>query len=143
MAYEPTALVHCTAQVRYRDGRLVSTRGEKYILESVSEEYDGGSRGKVKTKGAGGLHCSLIGPCSGSWCGVQQGICFCHHGVGDICKWMLEAPRHLLHRQAEADSGCTCRQARCGVCVACRGDQDLGTVLVAHCYQLYTAHLAN
>jgi hypothetical protein len=30
-------------------------------VESVSEEYDGGSRGKVKTKGAGGLHCFLIG----------------------------------------------------------------------------------
>ncbi len=51
----------CAAQVRYRDGRLVSTRGEKYIVESVSEEYDGGSRGKVKTKGAGGLHCFLTG----------------------------------------------------------------------------------
>jgi hypothetical protein len=41
--------------VRYRDGRLVSTRGEKYIVESVSEEYDGGSRGKVKTKGKRGV----------------------------------------------------------------------------------------
>jgi hypothetical protein len=44
-------------QVRYRDGRLVSTRGEKYIVESLREEYDGGSRGKVKTKGAGRLRC--------------------------------------------------------------------------------------
>ena len=44
--------LHFAVQVRYRDGRLVSTRGEKYIVESVSEEYDGGSRGKVKTKGA-------------------------------------------------------------------------------------------
>ena len=30
-------------------------------MESVSEEYDGGSRGRVKSKGAGGLHCFLIG----------------------------------------------------------------------------------
>lgn len=44
--------VGACAQVRYRDGRLVSTRGDKYIIENLSEDYDGGSRGKVKTKGA-------------------------------------------------------------------------------------------
>lgn len=38
-------------QVRYRDGRPVSTRGEKYIIENLREEFDGGSRGRVKTKG--------------------------------------------------------------------------------------------
>ncbi len=43
--------VGACAQVRYRDGRLVSTRGDKYIIENLSEDYDGGSRGKVKTKG--------------------------------------------------------------------------------------------
>ena len=37
--------------MRYRDGRLVSTRGEKYIVESLNADYDGGSRGRVKTKG--------------------------------------------------------------------------------------------
>lgn len=42
-------------QVRYRDGRLVSTRGEKYIVENLTEEFDGGSWGRVKTKGVGSM----------------------------------------------------------------------------------------
>ena len=33
---------------RFRDGRLVSTRGEKFVIERVGEEWDGGSRGKVR-----------------------------------------------------------------------------------------------
>jgi hypothetical protein len=33
---------------------VVSCRGEKYIVEKVGEEWDGGSRGKVYTKGKRG-----------------------------------------------------------------------------------------
>ena len=39
---------------RYLDGRLVSTRGEKFITQTVGEEWDGGSTGKVITKGKRG-----------------------------------------------------------------------------------------
>lgn len=42
------------SQVRYRDGKVVSCKGEKYIVEKVGEEWDGGSRGKVYTKGKRG-----------------------------------------------------------------------------------------
>ncbi|EFJ50928.1 hypothetical protein VOLCADRAFT_88352 [Volvox carteri f. nagariensis] len=41
-------------KVRYLDGRVVSTKGEKFIIEKTSEEWDGGSRGKVYTKGKRG-----------------------------------------------------------------------------------------
>jgi hypothetical protein len=40
--------------VRYRDDRLVSTRGEKFIVEQVGQDWDGGSKGKVYTKGKRG-----------------------------------------------------------------------------------------
>ncbi|BDA44039.1 hypothetical protein COCOBI_05-2230 [Coccomyxa sp. Obi] len=40
--------------VRYRDGQLVSTRGEKFIMETISTEWNGGSTGKVYTKGKRG-----------------------------------------------------------------------------------------
>lgn len=42
-------------QVRYRDGKVVSCKGEKYIVEKLGEEWDGGSRGKVYTKGKRGV----------------------------------------------------------------------------------------
>lgn len=42
------------ARLRWRDGVVVSTRGEKIIYESIREEWDGGSRGKVKLKGKRG-----------------------------------------------------------------------------------------
>ena len=43
-------------EVRYRDGKAVACRaGEKYITEKVGEEWDGGSRGKVITKGKRGV----------------------------------------------------------------------------------------
>jgi hypothetical protein len=42
------------AAVRYHNGQVVSTRGEKYIVEKTKEEWDGGSRGRVKTKGKRG-----------------------------------------------------------------------------------------
>ncbi|GLC45059.1 hypothetical protein PLESTB_001464200 [Pleodorina starrii] len=41
-------------KVRYLDGRVVSTKGEKFIVEKTGEEWDGGSRGKVYTKGKRG-----------------------------------------------------------------------------------------
>jgi hypothetical protein len=40
--------------VRYRDGQLVSTRGEKFIVETLGTEWNGGSAGKVYTKGKRG-----------------------------------------------------------------------------------------
>ncbi|CAN0232769.1 unnamed protein product [Ectocarpus fasciculatus] len=39
---------------RYRDGKVVTTTGAKVIVETVKPEWDGGSRGKVKTKGKRG-----------------------------------------------------------------------------------------
>jgi hypothetical protein len=32
------------SKLRYRDGRVVSTKGEKVIVEKVGEDWDGGSR---------------------------------------------------------------------------------------------------
>ena len=43
-----------TIKQRYRDGQIVTHRGEKYIVEKKKEEYDGGSRGKVMPKGKRG-----------------------------------------------------------------------------------------
>lgn len=43
------------SRARYRDGALVSNKGEKYVIEKVREEWDGGSRGKVYTKGGRAL----------------------------------------------------------------------------------------
>ncbi len=45
----------CAQRVRYRDGVPVTTKGDKYITESLKEQWDGGSRGKVKTKGKRGV----------------------------------------------------------------------------------------
>jgi len=42
-------------RVRYIDGVPVTTRGEKYVVVSEKEEWDGGSRGRVKTKGKRGV----------------------------------------------------------------------------------------
>ncbi|WIA29436.1 hypothetical protein OEZ86_011938 [Tetradesmus obliquus] len=42
-------------KVRYRDGQVVSCKGDKYIIEKVGEEWDGGSKGKVYTKGKRGV----------------------------------------------------------------------------------------
>ena len=42
------------SSLRYRDSQVVSSKGEKYISEKLSEEWDGGSRGKVYTKGKRG-----------------------------------------------------------------------------------------
>ncbi len=40
--------------VRFRDGAVVTTKGEKYITEK-KEEWDGGSKGRVKSKGKRGV----------------------------------------------------------------------------------------
>jgi len=42
------------AGVRYLDGVPVSSKGEKYIVIKDKEEWDGGSKGKVYTKGKRG-----------------------------------------------------------------------------------------
>ena len=42
-----------SSQVRYREGMVVSSSGEKYIIQKPAE-FDGGSRGKVYTKGKRG-----------------------------------------------------------------------------------------
>ena len=41
-------------QVRYRDGVKVTSKGEKYVVENLAKEWDGGSKGKVYTKGKRG-----------------------------------------------------------------------------------------
>jgi hypothetical protein len=41
-------------KVRYRDGQVVSCKGERFIVERAGNEWDGGSRGKVYTKGKRG-----------------------------------------------------------------------------------------
>lgn len=33
-----------TSKLRYRDGKVVTTKGEKVIVEKVGEAWDGGSR---------------------------------------------------------------------------------------------------
>lgn len=40
--------------MRYRDGQAVAFKGEKFITESLKDEWDGGSKGKVYTKGKRG-----------------------------------------------------------------------------------------
>ena len=42
------------SKVRYLNGQVVSTKGEKFIMEKVGEDWDGGSKGKVYTKGKRG-----------------------------------------------------------------------------------------
>mmetsp|Transcript_21502 Transcript_21502/g.31218 ORF Transcript_21502/g.31218 Transcript_21502/m.31218 type:complete len:375 (-) Transcript_21502:63-1187(-) len=43
------------SKIRYRDGKVASTKGEKIIVEkNPKDDYDGGSRGRVKTKGKRG-----------------------------------------------------------------------------------------
>lgn len=41
-------------KVRYHDSEIVTSRGEKYIVQKIGQEWDGGSRGKVITKGKRG-----------------------------------------------------------------------------------------
>lgn len=43
-----------SSQARYRESMKVATKGEKYIIEKVGEDWDGGSKGKVYTKGKRG-----------------------------------------------------------------------------------------
>ncbi|PNH10884.1 hypothetical protein TSOC_002378 [Tetrabaena socialis] len=55
---EPLMITHKSSgkesKVRYLEGRIVSQKGEKFIIEKTAEEWDGGSRGKVFTKGKRG-----------------------------------------------------------------------------------------
>jgi len=41
-------------KLRFRDSEVVSKSGGKHIIEKVGEEWDGGSRGRVKSKGKRG-----------------------------------------------------------------------------------------
>lgn len=41
------------SNIRYRDNMIVATKGEKYVIEKPPE-WDGGSRGRVKSKRKGG-----------------------------------------------------------------------------------------
>lgn len=51
--YQPMST--STTNVRYLHGEVVSHKGERYIMQKDNkEEWDGGSRGKVKTKGKRG-----------------------------------------------------------------------------------------
>ena len=43
-----------SSQVRFRDGVVASTKGDKFIVENTKEEWNGGSTGKVYTKGKRG-----------------------------------------------------------------------------------------
>jgi len=40
--------------VRFRDGVVATSKGERYIVENLKEEWNGGSQGKVYTKGKRG-----------------------------------------------------------------------------------------
>jgi hypothetical protein len=42
------------SKVRFRDGQPVAFKGEKYLVEDLTPAWDGGSRGRVKTKGKRG-----------------------------------------------------------------------------------------
>ena len=42
-------------RIRYLDGRIVTKKGEKNVVVSAPPEWDGGSRGRVKTKGKRGV----------------------------------------------------------------------------------------
>ena len=41
-------------QVRYREGIKVTSKGEKHVYEQTQPDWDGGSRGKVFSKGKRG-----------------------------------------------------------------------------------------
>ena len=41
-------------QIRSRDGKIVSSKGEKYVAAPKKPEWDGGSRGRVTSKGKRG-----------------------------------------------------------------------------------------
>lgn len=47
-------LEESNSKVRFHDGKVVSTKGEKYVVEKLTEDWDGGSRGRIKSKRKGG-----------------------------------------------------------------------------------------
>ncbi len=50
----PTLPKDKESKLRYRDGEVVAHKGERYLVEKLTPDWDGGSRGKVKTKGKRG-----------------------------------------------------------------------------------------
>jgi hypothetical protein len=53
-AWAPPAGTHAAPKVRYRDGAIATTKGEKIVIEKAPE-WDGGSKGRVKSKGKRGV----------------------------------------------------------------------------------------
>lgn len=48
------------SNLKYRDGQIVKVaKGQKFIVEDLKEEWDGGSRGKVVSKGKRGVGFSV------------------------------------------------------------------------------------
>lgn len=50
----PTLPKNVESKLRFREGVVVASKGEKYVVEKLTPDWDGGSRGKVKTKGKRG-----------------------------------------------------------------------------------------
>jgi hypothetical protein len=42
------------SKVRFHNGEVATRNGDKYVVEKLTPEWDGGSRGRVKTKGKRG-----------------------------------------------------------------------------------------
>lgn len=58
----PKKVQQQTSKLRYRDGKVVTTKGEKVIIEKVGEEWDGGSR------------CAVLPRCGGPLCVCRAAI---------------------------------------------------------------------
>lgn len=52
--YRPLVIQSKEKQTRYHNNKVVTNKGEKFVFENTTSEYDGGSRGRVKTKGKRG-----------------------------------------------------------------------------------------
>jgi len=50
----PIPTLPAESKLRFRDGVVVASKGEKYLIEKITPDWDGGSRGKIKTKGKRG-----------------------------------------------------------------------------------------
>ncbi|KAH9252967.1 hypothetical protein BASA81_009123 [Batrachochytrium salamandrivorans] len=51
---KPIRATSAESKLRFLDNKVVSTKGEKYIEIKDKEDWDGGSRGRIKTKGKRG-----------------------------------------------------------------------------------------
>jgi hypothetical protein len=76
MRAQSCAQISTFHQVRYLEGRVVSSTGQKYIVEKA-EEYDGGSRGKVRSR---------------PWW-VQTGACMRVYELSVGCKHFVDRQR--------------------------------------------------